>query len=63
MLQFYFIAGRDMSSGVVERFPADLKLIFEIYLIELNFKMTKNVLGLMSQICLIFNNVPFLMGH
>jgi len=25
--------------------------------------MTKNVLGLMSQICLIFNNVPILMGH
>jgi hypothetical protein len=32
-------------------------------LIKLNFKMTKNVLGLMSQIYLIFNNVPILMGH
>ena len=34
-----------------------------IFIIAFPLKFSKNVLGLMSQICLIFNNVSILMGH
>lgn len=51
------------SSNQVVKLYLLANLIFETYLIELNFKAAKNVLGLMRQICLILNNVPFLMEH
>jgi len=39
------------------------KTISETSSAKLNFNIIKNVLGLTSQVYLIFNNVPFLMGH